>query len=102
MPFFMIGIVSLFAVADSTMRRTLPLGTTVSPIVDSATRNTRYASCGDIFAGEMIVTFLPVDTMRGSRMKFLHVKPSTQVMSSLSSVSGLNDTCTGLSLLWQL
>ena len=43
----------------------------------------------------MTVTFLPVDTMRGSRMKFLQVKPITHVMRSLSSVSGLNVTATG-------
>ena len=42
----------------------------------------------------MTVTFLPVDTMRGSSMKFLHVKPITHVMRSLSSVSGLNVTAT--------
>src|SRR5665647_3916035 len=73
----------------------LPFGTTVSPIVDSATRNTLYASPALILFGAMTVTFLPVETMRGSRMKFLHVKPITQVMRSLSSVSGLNvtETC---------
>src|ERR1051325_11354779 len=76
------------------MRSTLPLGTIVSPIVDSATRNTRYASVELILFGAITVTFLPVDTMRGSRMKFLHVKPITQGMRSLSSVSGLNVTAT--------
>src|SRR5258705_1284664 len=76
------------------MRSTLPLGTIVSPIVESATRNTRYASVELILFGAITVTFLPVDTMRGSRMKFLHVKPITQVMRSLSSVSGLNVTAT--------
>src|SRR5882724_7039533 len=89
------GTVSLFAVADSTMRSMLPFGTTVRPIVDSATRNTRYASCGLILFGAMTVTFLPVDTMRGSRMKFLHVNPIAHVMRSFSSVSGLNVTATG-------
>ena len=76
------------------MRSTLPLGTIVSPMVDSATRNTRYASFVLILFGAITVTFLPVDTMRGSRMKFLHVKPITQVMRSFSSVSGLNVTAT--------
>src|SRR5262249_52922421 len=76
------------------MRSTLPLGTIVRFIVDSATRNTRYASVELILFGAMTVTFLPVDTMRGSRMKFLHVKPITHVMRSLSSVSGLNVTAT--------
>src|SRR3954471_16719648 len=76
------------------MRSTLPLGTIVSPMVDSATRNTRYASFELILFGAITVTFLPVDTMRGSRMKFLQVKPITQVMRSLSSVSGLNVTAT--------
>src|SRR3954468_8418103 len=76
------------------MRSTLPLGTIVRPIVDSATRNTRYASFELILFGAITVTFLPVDTMRGSRMKFLHVKPITQVMRSFSSVSGLNVTAT--------
>src|SRR5215475_8030491 len=76
------------------MRSTLPLGTTVRFIVDSATRNTRYASVEDILFGAITVTFLPVDTMRGSRMKFLQVKPITQVIKSLSSVSGLNVTAT--------
>ena len=33
------------------MRSTLPFGTTVRPIVDSATRNTRYASVGVILFG---------------------------------------------------
>src|SRR4029453_15510472 len=51
-------------------------------------------SNGVILLGAISVTFLPVDTMRGSRMKFLHVKPITQVMRSLSSVSGLNVTAT--------
>jgi hypothetical protein len=43
----------------------------------------------------MIVTFLPVDTILGSSRKFLHVKPITHVMRSLSSVSGLKltETC---------
>src|SRR4051794_17413370 len=91
----MIGTVSLLATDDSTMRITLPFGTTVSPIVDSAARNTEYASSGLILSGAMIVTFLPVDTMRGSRMKFLHVKPITHVMRSLSSVSGLKVTAIG-------
>src|SRR3569832_1528650 len=95
MPFLKIGMVSLFAVAASTMRRMLPFGTTVRPIVDSATRNTRYASCWLILSGAITVTFLPVDTMRGSRMKFLHVNPITNAMRSLSSVSGLNVTATG-------
>src|SRR3954465_12381939 len=94
MPRLKIGTVSVFAVADSTMRSTLPLGTIVRPMVDSATRNTRYASLELILFGAITVTFLPVDTMRGSRMKFLHVKPITQVMRSLSSVSGLNVTAT--------
>src|SRR5437763_9060570 len=98
----MIGTVSLFAVADSTMRSTLPLGTTVRPIVDSATRNTRYASPWLILFGEITVTFLPVETMRGSRMKFLHVKLITHVMRSRSSVSGLNDTVTTPGLFLQL
>ena len=48
----------------------------------------------------MTVTFLPVDTTRGSRMKFLHVKPITHVIRSLSSVSGLNVTATGPVLLY--
>jgi hypothetical protein len=74
----------------------------VSPIVDSATRNTRYASRWLILTGAITVTFLPVDTIRGSRMKFLHVKPITHVMRSLSSVSGLNVTATAPECLWQL
>src|SRR5258706_10265018 len=94
MPRLKIGTVSLFAVADSTIRSTLPLGTIVRPIVDSATRNTRYASFALILFGAITVTFLPVDTMRGSRMKFLHVNPITHVIRSLSSVSGLNVTAT--------
>src|SRR5688572_14428226 len=88
----MIGTVSLRAVADSTMRIMLPFGTTVSPIVESAARNTLYASRVFILFGAMMVTFLPVETMRGSSMKFLHVKLITHVMRSLSSVSGLNVT----------
>src|SRR5262249_31861560 len=63
-------------------------------IVDSATRNTRYASVDVILFGAITVTFLPVDTMRGSRMKFLQVKPITHVIRSFSSVSGLNVTAT--------
>src|SRR4051794_13427134 len=94
MPRLKIGTVSPLAAAESTIRITLPLGTIVSPIVDSATRNTRYASVELILLGAITVTFLPVDTMRGSRMKFLHVKPITQVMRSLSSVSGLKVTAT--------
>src|SRR5688572_33240517 len=76
------------------MRITLPFGTTVRPIVDSAARNRLYASAALILFGAMTVTFLPVDTMRGSRMKLRHVKPMTHVMRSLSSVSGLNVTAT--------
>src|SRR5260221_4191174 len=102
MPFLRIGTVSLLAVADSTMRSTLPFGTTVRPIVDSDTRNTRYASVWLILSGAITVTFLPVETMRGSRMKFLHVKPITHVMRSLSSVSGLNVTATGPTFFLQL
>ena len=76
------------------MRSTLPFGTTVRPIVDSARGTRRTPRCAVILFGAMTVTFLPVDTMRGSRMKFLHVKPITHVIRSLSSVSGLNVTAT--------
>src|SRR5512140_3413911 len=72
------------------MRSTLPLGTIVNPIVDSETRNKRYASAELILFGAITVTFFWFWRMRGSRMKFLHVNPITQVMRSLSSVSGLN------------
>src|SRR3569623_2844750 len=88
------GTVSLFAVALSTRRSALPFGTTVSPIVDSDARNRRYASVADILFGAITVTFLPVDTMRGSRMKFLHVKPMAHVIRSFSSLSGLKLTAT--------
>src|SRR5262249_967274 len=50
--------------------------------------------CALILFGAITVTFLPVDTMRGSSMKFLQVKPITHVMRSFSSVSGLNVTAT--------
>src|SRR5258708_833561 len=76
------------------MRITLPLGTIVRLIVESATRNTRYASVELILFGAITVTFLPVDTMRGSRMKFLLKDLITWVMGSLSSVSGLKVTAT--------
>ena len=65
------------------------------PIVDSAARNTFHASAWLIRTGAITVTFLPVDTMRGSSRKFLHVKPIAHVIRSLSSVSGLNVTETG-------
>ena len=64
-------------------------------MVDSATRNRSSAAPGLILFGAMIVTFLPVDTMRGSRMKLRQVKPITHVIRSLSSVSGLKLTDTG-------
>ena len=76
------------------MRSTLPFVSTVRPIVDSDARNRLYASWADILFGAITVTFLPVDTTRGSSRKFLQVKPITHVIRSLSSVSGLNVTAT--------
>src|SRR3569833_1220115 len=88
------GTDSARAVADSTILRTLPFGTTVRPSDDNATRNSRYASCGVIEFGAMIVTFLPRWMFDVSNMKLRHVKPIAHVTRSLTSVSGLNVTLT--------
>ncbi len=68
----------------------LPLGTTVRSAAVIAWRNSWYASAGSIVSGATIVNLAPVDTMRGSNVKFLHVKPITQTIRSLSSLSDLN------------